>query len=236
MASKTERLSDANQCRVANLYAGCFMLTGIPIAQLSVRLAEVGAGYIRRRNRKRVEELTRAANIHHAQVTSFCSECRSAEEGGRLTEERRRDLLRSKAELLAESERFKGRCAELQSAQLFAGAKVLNLVVASVQARMSRIHRKHQSFRRIFSQIETSHTFYWDLLVCFVLPGEYIEEQLGDLNEEYLLRSSTDGEAAALAWYGCQVIRSVKDRLWRRLECLAAIGTLIDFVQRWFRS
>jgi hypothetical protein len=77
--------------------------------------------------------------------------------------------------------------------------------------------------------------FYWDLLLWFVLPVAYGEELLGDLNEEYLLRLSSEGEGRARTWYRDQVVRTVTDNLWQKLERIAIVGALIDLLDRWFR-
>lgn len=68
-----------------------------------------------------------------------------------------------------------------------------------------------------------------------MIPVAYGEELLGDLSEEYSLRHQTDGEAGARTWYREQVARTLKDCVWKKIERLAAIGTLIDLASRWFK-
>lgn len=91
------------------------------------------------------------------------------------------------------------------------------------------------SLNRILSRLE-SPTFYWDLLLWFLIPGLRSEELLGDLNEEFLLRLSDEGEANAKAWYQHQAVSTLMRYLWKRVERFAAIATLIDFLDRWLRK
>jgi hypothetical protein len=96
------------------------------------------------------------------------------------------------------------------------------------------IKRKNDSFSRIVSRID-SDTFYWDLFLWLVVPGDS-DTLLGDLNEEYRLRHSTEGEARARAWYRNQASTTFWNYLWKTIERLVAIGTLIDLFSPWFRK
>jgi hypothetical protein len=99
----------------------------------------------------------------------------------------------------------------------------------------TNLGQKRDALKRIIRN-PGSDTFYCDLLLWLIVPGEHSEELCGDLIEECSLRSSTEGEAAAKAWYRNQVIRSVHDYVWKRLERLAAIKFLMDTIRWWFRS
>ena len=91
------------------------------------------------------------------------------------------------------------------------------------------------SLSRIASKID-SDTFYWDLLFWLVVPDARVEEMLGDLGEEYLIRASNNEVAKARAWYRHQVVKSASDYFWERIVRIAAVGALIDLIRRWFGS
>lgn len=183
----------------------------------------------------RFEALKKAGADWTSRSESFQAECKEYQEGKPLTEFRRQSLLAIQAALRAEADEFQAVIAELRTPRVSGSAIALIAVCTGVRSKFFAMQRKNEAFRRIFSQIRTSPTFYEDLILWFVLPGAYIDDQLGDLNEEYMLRLSTEGEAKARAWYQNQVITSVKDCMWKRIERLAAIGTLVDLIDRWFR-
>jgi hypothetical protein len=178
-----------------------------------------------------VEAWKKASASWRARCDSFCAECHAISQAGdRPTEVRRQCLLTTQSALLAEHEQLQAAAAELKSPAW------MTYMLVYVQDGIFRSGRKREAFLRILSQIENTRTFYWDLLLWLVIPSSHSEELLGDLAEEYQLRNATEGEALARAWYGHQVITTLSDRLWKRIERLAAIGTLIDLVGRWFRS
>jgi len=109
------------------------------------------------------------------------------------------------------------------------GVKLWIFIFESMQVRALRNQRSSQALRRILSQFQTSPNFYWDLLLWFVVPGGFVEDQIGDLKEESSLRTLRDGEAAANAWYRNQVVSSIVAHLWDKIERLIAIGTLFDW-------
>ena len=104
-----------------------------------------------------------------------------------------------------------------------------------VREKLGKQKRRAGSFRVIIDRID-SDTFYYDLLLWILVPVAYGEELLGDLNEEYSLRHSSHGVAGAKAWYRAQVARTLKDYFWSKIERVAAIGTLIDLLDQWFRK
>ena len=182
----------------------------------------------------RVEVWKKASASWTARANSFCAECYAASQAGEgHTEVSRQRLLATQSALLAEHERLQEAAAELKSD---GGSAVMTYMLVSVQDGIFRSARKRKAFLRILSQIENSPTFYWDLLLWFVTPSPYSDDLLGDLSEEYQLRNTIEGDALARAWYGHQVITTLRDFLWKKIERLAAIGTLIDMVGRWFRN
>ena len=65
-------------------------------------------------------------------------------------------------------------------------------------------------------------------LLEFVLPGPYREAVLGDLIEEYTLRSESTSRFAASRWFWSQACRSVPSMVWSSLrsrDCLISIST-----------
>jgi hypothetical protein len=108
---------------------------------------------------------------------------------------------------------------------------VLNPVLDYVGNKFFRRRQKINALDEIVSRLDCD-TFYLDLLLWFILPDAFGEALLGDLNEEYQIRKSTDGPVRARSWYRHQVATTVKDCLWRKIERLAAIGTLIDLLSR----
>jgi len=182
----------------------------------------------------RVEVWKKASASWTARANSLCAECYATSQAGEgHTEVSRQRLLATQSVLLAEHERLQEAAAELKSD---GGSAVMTYMLVSVQDGIFRSARKRETFFRILSQIENSPTFYWDLLLWFVTPSSYSDDLLGDLSEEYQLRNAIEGEALARAWYGHQVITTLRDFLWKKIERLAAIGTLIDMVGRWFRN
>ena len=93
--------------------------------------------------------------------------------------------------------------------------------------------KNSESLQRIIAGI-TGDLFYRDLALWLIVPGSHSEELLGDLNEEYLLRYSSDSELNARSWYQHQAAMTIKGCIWERIERLAAIGTLVDWVRHWF--
>jgi hypothetical protein len=112
---------------------------------------------------------------------------------------------------------------------------IVEYIKASTGASLLSLGSSLDSLSRIISRTD-SETFYWDLLLWLLVPSMRIEELLGDLNEEYLLRVSEVSDAEARAWYQYQAVHTIVHYFWKRLERVAAIATLADFVARWFRK
>jgi hypothetical protein len=90
--------------------------------------------------------------------------------------------------------------------------------------------KKTQALQEIISQKIDDPTFYYALLLWFVVPSIHADNCLGDLDEEHEIRRLSQGEAAANAWYQYQVVSSAKSYLWARLERFVAIGSLIEWM------
>jgi len=155
----------------------------------------------------------------------------------RLPEDRRQQAL---AGLAATSVLLEERKKEVNNLQTVLSKSVRPLTAAEYACmyavrKLDNYDRKVQALSGIISRIECD-TFYWDLMVWLVVPGGHSEELLGDLNEEYLLRIESHGEAGARAWYRDQATTTIWDCLWTKIERLAAVGTLIDLLRRWFRN
>jgi hypothetical protein len=149
----------------------------------------------------------------------------------RLPVDRKRQLLATSSALVLEVKHLQANASKWAPPK---GFTLLNYMVTYLHNRAVNDQRKLQSLSRIISRVECD-TFYWDLLLWAVVPGGCSEELLGDLNEEYLLRISTEGEASARAWYRHQVTATVGNYFWRKIERLAAIATLVDLLDRWFK-
>jgi hypothetical protein len=152
---------------------------------------------------------------------------------GSLTGDRKSQVLAARSVLLEEGKRIQLTASTLASYRGPAAAVLVPPLEYLLRKSLDR-KRKAESFLKIASRLD-SGTFYWDLLLWLMLPGSSSEDALGDLNEEYLLRASTDGEVSARAWYRDQVTGTLKNCVWEKIVRLAALGTLIDLVSRWFR-
>ena len=192
--------------------------------------------FIKRKTHHRVETFKRAVASWTARGESYLTECQAISlPGGQPTELRRTCLLATQSALLAERTHLQQTAADLISGRPVGSAAVLCFVFDAMQDNLCRFQRKYAVFKGIVSQMENSRTFYWDLLVWYVIPDAYSEELLGDLTEEYRLRSTAEGEVRALAWYRNQSIRTVVEHLWKKVERLAAIGSLVEFLRRLLR-
>jgi hypothetical protein len=117
----------------------------------------------------------------------------------------------------------------------FSSAAVFEYAQFSISEHIVNSKKSSASLSRIISRIDAP-TFYWDLLLWLLTPGLYCEEMLGDLNEEYLLRASDNGEVSANAWYQHQAMATIMRYCWKRVERFATIATLIDLMERWFKK
>jgi hypothetical protein len=188
--------------------------------------------FAKKKSHHRVEILKRNVASWAARTEAFCADCRAVSlPGDRPAENRRQDLLVRQAALFAERDNLLATVVGLQSPHTIRGSPAVLYMLMSVQRRIFRIQSKNEALKGLLSQLE-SPTYYWDLLLWFVIPGSYSEELMGDLAEEYHLRNATEGEAVAKAWYRGQVM----DCLWKRIERIVAIATLIDFANRLFRN
>ncbi len=186
-------------------------------------------------SQRRVKKISKAAAMLHKRVDSIMPELQNLNQ---LTEHRRNRVLAARSVLLEESKHLRGQLQAFASepgSYSAPGANALMTTVGYFQIKLAGIGRKTASFSRLISRIDCD-TFYGELLLWLVVPCVDSEALTGDLSEEYLLQTSTKGEAGARAWYRDQVKRTLRNFLWEKLERLAAIGTLIDLVGRRFRK
>jgi hypothetical protein len=214
---------------------------GVRLSALKIALKAIVApvklafDFVQRRRVQRLEGLKGVIGSFKMRGESFIAECRSLPETNPFANElRRRQLETTRSALLAEATRINSVAQDLNSPNPIRA--VLAQMLESMRRRSSNIKRKQEALVTIISQVETAPNYCWSLLLWFFLPGGSIEEQMGDLSEELDLRTAFDGEALANAWYRREVFRSVRDRLWAKIERLAAIGTLIDFLIRWLKN
>jgi hypothetical protein len=201
------------------------------IANLLALPVKVVAALVPWTIRRRHAKFTNAATKFNERANSILQELKTLD---RLTKYRQRSVLAARHALLEEHKHLQVFASNLRSYRA-PGTALLMPTVVYIQSRLTRRKRKIASFKKIVDRID-SDTFYWDLSLWVVIPVAYGEELLGDLNEEYLLRYSKDGKGGARNWYRNQVARTLKDCLWKKVERLAAIGTLIDLLDRWFRK
>jgi hypothetical protein len=147
----------------------------------------------------------------------------------------RAHLMAQKEALLGESKSLDRAASKLRMRHSWARAAVFDYARVSLDEHMVGSKKSRDSFSLIISRID-SPTFYWDLILWLLTPGLYCEEMLGDLNEEYLLRASDEGEASANAWYQHQAIATIMRYCWKRIERIATVATLIDLMERWLKK
>ena len=215
------------------LHAWRFVVVA-PVLVVGRFMLAMATSIAKKRGHDNVEALKKAVAQFAERGDSFCSECEIFRTGRQITESRRQELLATQAALKVERERLQSTVKELRSPQNMLGVAAISAVLTSMQEGIFKRQRKRDALLRIISQVE-SPTFYWDLLVWLAVPGSYGEELLGDLAEEFQLQRASEGETRAHAWYRDQVFRTVCEHGWKKIERLAAIGTLVDFVIRLLR-
>jgi hypothetical protein len=194
-------------------------------------LVHLAVGFGQARDHRRAKTLKKTVAVWREKSNSIIAELEILSS---LPSDRRQQALAARSALLEEAKHLRTAASELGSARI-PGAAVLTHALTRMQYKAFSRQRKPQAILRIASRVNCD-TFYWDLLLWLVIPGAYSEELFGDLDEEYLLRTSTDGEASAKAWYLDQVTTTIGDFIWKKIERVAAIGTLIDLAGRWFRG
>ena len=185
----------------------------------------------KKRSERRFEELQSASSNWHQRVAAVMPELKTLNSA---PQNRKSQLLVVGSSLLEESNQLKIIAAKLSSHRVFA-ASIFVPPLTYLQNKFVIRNAKLESLRRIILGID-SNTFYSDLLFWLLTPSGYDEAMTGDLKEEYVLRCSTHGEESANAWYQHQITATLKDFLWTKIERVAAIGTLIDLFDRWFRK
>ena len=185
----------------------------------------------KRRSERRFEELQSASSNWHQRVAAVMPELKTLSS---VPQHRKSQLLAVRSSLLEESNQLTIFASKLSSHRVFA-ASIFVPPLTYLQNKFVIMRAKTEFLRRIILGID-SNTFYSDLLLWLVTPRGYDEALVGDLKEEHVFRSSADGEKSANAWYRHQITATLKDFLWTKMERVAAIGTLIDLFDRWFRK
>lgn len=145
---------------------------------------------------------------------------------------RQKEILAQRSALIADLEFCRARHSRLK---VPVSVRALSSVTQHLHETFERRLREYDSFQKLAQRVD-SETYYLDLLLWLVLPSDFGEQALGDLNEEYLIRSETLGPSQAQAWYRRQVRDSVKACFWRKLERIAVIGTIVDLLMKLIRS
>jgi hypothetical protein len=112
---------------------------------------------------------------------------------------------------------------------------LLQPLITYAQENVARRKQKLLAWEALITKID-SDNFYSDLVLWFIVPDAFSEVLLGDLNEEYLIRKSKHGPSQARAWYRHQVTTTIRDCLWKKIERLAVIGTLLDLLFRSYKK
>jgi hypothetical protein len=140
-----------------------------------------------------------------------------------------------RAALESEGEALRRKGLWLYRGPYWATSAVWAYAQESLDDQIASVQTSRESLNRILSRLESA-TFYLDLLLWCLISGPHSEELLGDLNEEFLLRLSDEGEVNAKAWYQHQVVSTLMHYLWKRVERIATIATFIDLMERWLKK
>jgi len=145
---------------------------------------------------------------------------------------RQQEVLALHSALITDLEHFRAKSSRLK---VPVSVRAMASVAQHLKNTFERRLREYESFQKLAARVD-SETYYLDLLLWFVLPSDFVEEALGDLTEEYLIRSEPVGPSQAQAWYRRQVHDSVKVCFWRKLERIAVIGTIVDLLIKLVRG
>jgi hypothetical protein len=194
------------------------------------KLFDLRTAFLNRRTRK-LEELGKFADTWRQRWESIAPQSKTLEDEAAP---RKQLVLAARAALIKEQKQIQVAASRLKIG-LHWGSGILTYTAESLMGGYFSTKKSGDSLRTILSRIDSA-TFYWDLLLWFLVPGVHSEEMLGDLNEEYLLRVSDEGLASAKAWYQHQALTTIMQCLWKRAERIATIATLIDLVERWLKK
>ena len=181
--------------RIYKIQSRCFLLM-IDVIRLPVTVVVAIAGVSKWATRRRVSQLTRVANEHSNRTSVVLFELNAADPP---TADRKAHLVAMCAVLAEEGKRLQTSCSNFKAYGV-PGAAVALPVIVYAKGVVHRHALKTESLKKIVHGIN-SDTYYWDLLLWIVAPGTHGEDILGDLNEEYLLRQSKEGDVVARAWY-----------------------------------
>jgi len=199
-------------------------------AQFVGKLLDCRMAFLDRKTRK-LNELGKSADSWRKRWDSIATQFKTLEHEA---EPRKQLVLAARAALIKEQKQIQIAASRLKIG-IYWGSGILTYTAESLKESYFSTKKSGDSLCTILSRIDSA-TFYWDLLLWFLVPGVHSEEMLGDLNEEYLLRASDQGEASAKAWYQHQAVTTIMQYLWKRVERIATIATLIDLVERWLKK
>jgi hypothetical protein len=200
------------------------------VIQTWTKVVELRTASIERKTDK-INQLRDTVTIWKKRYSSISAELETL---SGETAQRKQEVLAIRASLLEEAKQLKLAASRLGFGLRW-GMSVMTYTAMSLEESYLSTKRSGDSLCRIVSKTD-SPTFYWDLLLWCLVPGINSEEMLGDLNEEYLLRAFDYGEASAKGWYQHQVVTTIMQYLWKRVERIATIATLIDLVERWLKK
>jgi hypothetical protein len=172
--------------------------------------------------------LKRQTAIFLRESEPIISECQKIKLGTSTLTQMERQLAVEAVKIL--STRSLALTARMQRQVPVVGRGVILYLVQSFERKTLARMKKFEALQEIISQKIDDPTFYYALLLWFVIPSVHVDSCLGDLDEEYEIRRLSRGEAVAKAWYQNQVVSSAKAYLWARLERFVAIGSLIEWI------
>ncbi len=197
-------------------------------AKVIMQFSKLSVWIGRARAKRHIKPYREAVDDFQKRSNALLSELKNFNE---LPENRRQQVLATRSSLMEEAQSLKTIIAKL--APIYnPGATAIVYVANRAMSKVQRLEQRYKSLSRILSTVNSAN-FYWDVLLWLVGGSEAM---LGDLNEEYLLRIANDGEPGARAWYCDQAISTARDYLWKKIERLAAVGALIDLIDRWFKK
>lgn len=197
--------------------------------QLITSLLDLRTSFLDRKTRK-AEKLGQSVANWQARWNSIAENMKTL---NGETELRKQVVLSARTALIEEHKQLQVAASRLKIG-LHWGVGILTYTAESLKESYFSTKKHSEAFCRIISRID-SGTFYWDLLLWVLVPELHSEELLGDLNEEYLLRVSEDGELSAKAWYQHQAVATIMQYFWKRVERVVTVATLIDLIERWLK-
>ena len=188
--------------KVAALALTIYTLPGhcwVRVIRASQRPLQIfGTSVGRRMARKRAAVFTAGSAL----AERFAALTREVQQSGGLSGDHKRQVLEAQAALLKQKESWDAACLAANAPP--PSIELLAVVTDHLLHKFLRRQHKTLSFKRVLARIDDD-IFYFDLLLWFVLPAAFSDHLLGDLNEEYAIKSEKLGRAYANVWYRHQV-------------------------------